>query len=114
MKDYLFIFRNDESGSDQTPEEMQAHMAKWSVWMQGLAEDNKLIAGEPLQKEGKVVRNAGALITDGAYAEGKEMVGGYLIVKSDTLDGAVEISKGCPIYEDGGSVEVREIMKMEM
>ena len=50
------------------------------------------------------------VISDGPFMEGKEMVGGYLICKANTIDEAVEISKGCPLleYEDG-IVEVREI-----
>ena len=51
-----------------------------------------------------------AVITDGPYAEVKEIVGGYLLVKTDTLDDAVELSKGCPGLLDGGTVEVRDVM----
>jgi hypothetical protein len=80
--------------------------------MGGLKEKGQLIDGLPLSKEGKVVEKEGAVITDGPFAEGAEMVGGYLIVSADTLDTATEISKGCPIFEHGGSVEVREIMSM--
>ena len=43
------------------------------------------------------------------FAEGKEVVGGYLLVRAETLDEAAEMSKGCPIFESGGSVEVRAI-----
>lgn len=115
MKEYLFLFRGgDAARTDQTPEEMQAHMAKWGAWMQGLAQDDKLVGGLPLDKGGKVVRNAGAVITDGPFTEGKEVVGGYLIVKSETLDGAVDISKQCPIFEHEGFVEVRELLPMDM
>jgi len=113
MSDYLYLFRGGDSlRMQQSPEQMQEHMQKWGAWMQNLAEQGKFVAGEPLQKEGKVVENAGEVITDGPFAEGKEIVGGYLIVKSDNLDEAVEISKGCPIFEHQGTVEVREISKM--
>jgi hypothetical protein len=40
------------------------------------------------------------------------MVGGYLIVTATNLDQAVEISKGCPIFDYGGTTEVREILSM--
>ena len=115
MKDYLFLFRGgDAIRLDQSPEEMQAHMEKWGAWMQGLAAEEKLLGGQPLDKGGKVVEKAGEIITDGPFAEGKEVVGGYLIVKSENIDGAVEISKGCPIFEHEGNVEVRELLSMDM
>lgn len=115
MSDYLYLFRGgDARRAEQSPEQMQEHMQKWGSWMQNLAEQGKFVAGEPLKGEGKVVESAGEVITDGPFAEGKEIVGGYLIVKSDNLEGAVELSKGCPIFEHAGTVEVREISKMDM
>ena len=55
------------------------------------------------------------MVTDGPFMEGKEMVGGYLICKADSLEEAVEISKGCPILEyESGIVEVREIQELKM
>ena len=109
----MFLFRGgDARRAQQSPEEMQAHMQKWGVWMGGLKEKGVLIDGLPLGKDGKVVEKAGEVITNGPFAEGAEIVGGYLIVTADSLDDAVEISKGCPIFEHGGTTEVREIMSM--
>lgn len=115
MSNFLFLFRGgDARRLEQSPEEMQDHMQKWGAWMGGLKEEGKLVDGLPLSKEGKVVQQGGELITDGPFAEGAEVVGGYLIVTADDLDGAVEISKQCPIFEHEGNVEVREIMSMNM
>ncbi|GAB5473426.1 MAG: YciI family protein [Maribacter sp.] len=115
MSNFLFLFRGgDARRLEQSPEEMQAHMQKWGAWMGGLKEAGKLVDGLPLSKEGKVVQERGELVTDGPFAEGAEVVGGYLIVTADDLDGAVEISKQCPIFEHDGNVEVREIMSMNM
>jgi hypothetical protein len=47
------------------------------------------------------------VITDGPFAEGKEVVGGYFLVRAETLEQAAEMAKDCPIFESGGSVEVR-------
>lgn len=115
MSNYLFLFRGgDATRLEQSPEEMQEHMQKWGAWMGGLKEEGQLVDGLPLSKDGKVVEKAGGVITDGPFAEGSEVVGGYLIVTADSLDGAVQISKGCPIFEHNGNVEVREIMSMNM
>ena len=115
MTKFMFLFRGgDARRAEQSPEEMQAHMEIWKNWMGGLAAQGKLIDGLPLGKEGKVVAKAGATITDGPFAEGNEIVGGYLIVNANDETEAVEISKGCPIYDHDGTVEVREIMSMDM
>lgn len=113
MKEYLYLFRGgDAREAAQSPEAMQAHMEKWMAWMKGLGEAGTLVAGQPLQNEGKVVTQSGQVVTDGPFAEGKEIVGGYLIVKANDLDEAGKLSVECPIFEFGGSVEVREIAEM--
>jgi len=81
-------------------------------WMKELGEKGKLVAGQPLQSEGKVVEKSGSLVTDGPFAEGKEIVGGYLIVKAADLEDASTLSHECPIFERDGTVEVREIAQM--
>jgi hypothetical protein len=53
-------------------------------------------------------------IIDGPFVEAKELVGGYLIVNAKDINDAVEISKGCPIFDENGKVEVRPIQKMEI
>ncbi|MFK5973061.1 MAG: YciI family protein [Flavobacteriaceae bacterium] len=115
MSNFLFLFRGgDATRIEQSPEEMQEHMQKWGAWMGGLKEKGKLVDGLPLAKEGNVVHKGGDVITDGPFAEGAEVVGGYLIVTADDQKEAVEISKACPIFEHNGNVEVREIMSMNM
>jgi len=114
MSEFLYLFRGgDAREANGSPEAMQAHMAKWMKWMEDLGKQGKLSGGQPLKNEGKTVQRRG-LVTDGPYAEGKEIVGGYLIVKANDLHDAVEISKDCPIFEYDGTVEVREIQSMEM
>lgn len=115
MSNFLYLFRGgDARRMEQSPEEKQEHMQKWGVWMGTLKEKGQLVDGLPLASEGKVVEKAGEVITDGPFAEGAEVVGGYLIVTADGLGEAVEISKGCPIFEHEGTVEIREILSMDM
>jgi hypothetical protein len=56
----------------------------------------------------------GKSITDGPFAEGKEEVGGYIMISAASLDEASELAKGCPVLLGGGSVEVRMIIHMPM
>jgi len=93
---------------------MQRSLQKWGSWIQGLAQAGTFKAGEPLERGGKVVAGAKKLVTDGPFVESKEVVGGYLIVSAASLDEATIMSKGCPILEEGGSVEVRQIHPMQM
>jgi hypothetical protein len=114
MEDFMYLFRGgDIQAAQESPEAMQKHMQKWMKWMEELGRNGRMVAGEPLQTSGAMVTKKGQLVTDGPYAEGKEMVGGYLIIKAKDLKEAAEISKGCPIFEYDGTVEVRPIQKMQ-
>ena len=96
-----------------SPEEMEAHMGEWKTWMGGLAEQGKLAGGLPLGKEGKQVKGKDKVISDGPFTEGKEIVGGYIIVNAEDMDEAIALSKGCPIFQaETANVEIREIMEM--
>ncbi len=113
MKEFLLIIRggHDES-ADQSPEEMQKHMQHWQQWMGGLAENGRLVGGQPLMNEGKTLIERGKKVMDRPLAEGKELVGGYLLIKADSLDHATNIAKDCPGFEYNCSVEIREISPM--
>jgi hypothetical protein len=111
MADYLYVFRGGQPMG--TPEQMQANMQKWRGWIESLAKSGNFKSGEPLDRDGKVVRGKSKVVTDGPYAEAKDVIGGYLLVTAGSLDAAVELSRGCPIFEtDSGTVEVRPIAKM--
>lgn len=115
MKEFLMIFRNDNtSGSKPTAEQMQAMMKQWQDWMGGIAAQNKLASsGNRLSSEYSKVVKPNNVITNGPYVEMKEAVGGYIIVKAASVDEAAELAKGCPILKVGGNVEVRTIVPMD-
>ena len=113
MSEFLYVYRGghrDGGLNKQSPEEIQRIMEKWMTWMQGLAEKGHLKdRGHPLEPAGKLVTSK--TVTDGPYAE-KDLVGGYSLIEAKDLAQAAELSKGCPILERGGAVEVRPIMQM--
>jgi hypothetical protein len=88
-------------------------MEQWKNWMGSMAQEGKFIGGQPLTMDGRHMATR-SKITDAPFTEGKEVVNGYLLIKAADYNEAIELSKGCPIFEDGGSVEVREIGKIEM
>ena len=116
MNDYMLIYQGGDPdwAANTSPEEMQATMAKWEEWMTELSEQGKLVSGgDPLHYAGKRI-TANGVVTDIAASELKELVSGYSIVKSATIEGAVEIAKTCPImlYPDI-TVEVRQVFAMD-
>jgi hypothetical protein len=113
MQDFMFIFRRGSDSSDLSPEEMQNNMQMWFQWVDQLKAKNIYVSGEALTPAGKTIGGKKALITDGPFAESKELVGGYFVVKAGSLDEAVEIAKGYPDFVFNGVVEVREVMKFE-
>ena len=113
MKEFLYLFRGgDAVQQTMSPEEMERHMHQWRAWIQALAKAGTFKSGQPLDGTGKVLSGRGKLLTDGPFVESKEIVGGYLIVSAKDLDAAAEMAKGCPIFQTGGSVEVRPINEM--
>lgn len=113
MNEFSFIFRNTNDPDVQfSPEQMQGILIQWRDWMGSIAAQNKLAnPGNRLGFDAKVLK-PNNVITDGPFVELKEMVSGYIVVKTDTLDEAVELAKGCPILQVGGSVEVRSVIAM--
>jgi hypothetical protein len=113
MKEFLFVYRRDVNNIPKgSAEEMQNETKRWMDWIGGIAAQNKLVdRGNRLEQTGKVVKSA-TLVTDGPYAETKESIGGYSIVKAGTIEEACEMAKGCPVLSIGGNVEVREISVM--
>ncbi|MEO5996112.1 MAG: YciI family protein [Chitinophagaceae bacterium] len=115
MKEFLLVFRTDSVDTEvyQSPEQMQAWMKHWQDWMGGLAAQDKLVSsGNRLAKEGRVLKPDN-VITNGPYVETKEAIGGYIIIKANSLDEAAELSKGCPVFTVKGNVEVRAIVPMD-
>ena len=110
MKEFLMIFRGGENHS-QSPDAMQAHMQKWIDWIADLRKEEIYLGGNPLEDGGKTMHSP-TEVTDGPFAGGKELVGGYVLFKANNLEHAVEISKDCPTFENGGTVEVRAILAM--
>ena len=118
MSQFLYLYRStDTSRQDAmgTPERAQQSMQRWMAWMNDLDKKGHLKdRGQPLERTGKVIRGQQKTVTDGPFTEAKDLVGGFTLVEARDIDHAVELSRGCPILDGGGSVEVRPVMKMDM
>jgi hypothetical protein len=80
------------------------------AWAESLRQSGHHKAGEPLEEEGRILSGKnGSIVTDGPFAESKETIGGYFMITASNLDEATEIARGCPIFDNDGTVEVRPI-----
>lgn len=110
MNEFMMIFRHAGALEQPiSPEALQASIEKWQHWIGNIAAQGRFVSTNQLGYEGKTLHPNG-VTTDGPYAEVKEFVGGYIIVKANSLDEAVELAEGCPILDNGGHVEVRNLM----
>ena len=113
MSDFVYLYRGGERGG--SPEQMQQVLQKWMAWFKDLADKGHIKdRGQPLERAGKLVTGKQKAITDGPFAESKDVVGGYTLIQARDLEQAVELSKGCPILDREGMVEVRPVMQINM
>jgi hypothetical protein len=107
---FMFILRGGKSDRSLSPSNYGEMIQKYHTWIDGLRKSGCYEAGEPLEEQGKTLSGKGGnLVTDGPFAESKETVGGYFIIRAKDLAEATEIAMGCPIFDNGGGVEVRQI-----
>jgi len=113
LTEFLYLYRGGDSPT--SPAEGQQVMQQWMAWMKDLGEKGYLKAvGSPLEKTGKLVSGKTKAVSDGPFAEAKDLIGGYTLVQAKDIDDAVAASLGCPIFLAGGAVEVRPILQMNM
>lgn len=113
MSEFAYLYRGGER--ERSPEIAQQTMQKWMAWFKDLADKGHIKdRGQPLERAGKLVKGKQKTVTDGPFAESKDVVGGFTLIEARDLDQAVELSKGCPIFEVEGAVEVRPVMKLNM
>jgi hypothetical protein len=115
MSEFVFLFRSSEADYQAnmgTPELAQRSMQAWVAWVRDLEAKGHLNnPGQPLDRSGKVVR-AKDKVTDGPFAETKDMVLGFMVVEAGDLEQAVKLAHQCPmVVGGGGSVEIRPVLK---
>lgn len=111
MPEYILLLHEDPSQyAAMSPADMQAIIEKYKLWSDTTGAKGQLLGGHKLADSGRrISMRAGAIaVTDGPYAETKEVIGGFFHIRAASYDEAVEISKTCP-HVANGVVEVREI-----
>lgn len=112
MNEFVFLYRGGERPT--SAEQGQQVLQRWMAWFTELAAQGHVVdRGQPLERSGKLV-GQGKVVTDGPFAELKDVVGGYTLIRAQDVSQAAELARGCPILDRGGQVEVRPVMKLEM
>ncbi|AFM17446.1 hypothetical protein Mycch_2681 [Mycolicibacterium chubuense NBB4] len=110
MKYALLIYPKPGSHEALSPEEYAPVNAAYL----GLRDDPRCIGGAHLQpaETATTVRQdqRGALITDGPFADTREVLGGYYVLEASDLDDALEFAQGIPAIRLGGAVEIRPLV----
>ena len=97
--------------ADLSPDQIQAIIQRYVAWRRKIQQDGRLVEGHKLTEgQGRVMRGAAGstTVTDGPYAEAREVIGGLFIIEAKNYDEVVELSKDCPHLEFG-SIEIREV-----
>lgn len=112
MGEFAFVFR----GRDRTGprEQQQKTVERWRAWMKELAEKGLIVKdSQPFENSGRVVRGRHREIHDAPFAEVKDVINGFIVVAAEDINEAVQISLGCPIFDEDGSVEVRPVLRRD-
>ena len=99
--EYMFLINVDETQGppgDPSADGFEEMMAGWFAYNQMLTEGGHFVAGASLQPSATatVVHNGTGAVTDGPYVETKELLGGFVILETETEDEALAIAKDWP------------------
>jgi hypothetical protein len=114
MEEFMLIFRHENATGQVSPEQMQQWMKMTMDWIGGIAAQNKFVGSNGLPFDDARVVWPNNVVTNGPFGDIKETIGGYVIVRAESVEEAVEFAKGSPVLlGEGNSVEVRKIAKGE-
>jgi hypothetical protein len=111
MKTFIMLLHDAGFPADISPDEIQAIIQRYVAWRDKIQQNGRKVSGHKLTDgQGRVMRggNGQTRITDGPYAEAREVIGGLFIVEANSYDEVVDFSRDCP-HLDFGTIEIREV-----
>lgn len=113
MNEYILIFRHEDPSQSISHEQMQQWMQQTMDWIHGIAAQDKFSDGKGLLfEQARVVHGGGKRVSENAFGDQQQTIGGYIIVRAESIDEAVAFAKGSPVLQaEGNSVEVRLIAR---
>ena len=108
MSEFVYLYRGGQT--NQSPEARQQNIQKWMVWFKDLGDKGHVKSiGQPLERTGKLVKGKQKAITDGPFAEAKELVGGFALIQTQSREEAVEFTKTFMNIAGDGETEIRQL-----
>jgi hypothetical protein len=107
---FLFIIRFKADFKPASDEAVKNNVKKWQEYMGGLAKSGSLAGGYRPASEGLTISGTEKSVKSNAYISDGELISSVLIINAPDMDAAKSIADKCPVYEFGGSVEVRPVM----
>lgn len=117
---YALLIHDDDSSWVDLPDEekkalREAEMPRWVALFEELEKADPNVSGKELdgRHTAKVVRVRGGerIVTDGPFAETKEVLGGLFLVDLPDLDEAIRLASLIPSAEETGAVEIRPVLQ---
>ena len=99
MKEFILLVQGD-GNVGFTPEEIAERQRKYIHWMNDLLSRGQYVWGQPLVSEGIHFKDEKTLVSDGPFLEPKEMIGGIIILKANSMEEAKEITLNCPLLSE--------------
>ncbi len=111
LRQHILLLQYPPGAVQPSPAEMEKIMIRFGAWMDGLKKQKRVAATNGLELTGKRVSGpvGESVVTDGPFAEGKEVVGGYVLLNPCTTAQAVAAAKKCPGLDHCMIVEVRPV-----
>jgi hypothetical protein len=113
MSNFALLLNHTPDRYDNLGEaEMMEIIKDYIAWVEKLSAEGIYQAGEKLiPAPGKTLtKTAGKIeVHDSPFTEMEEILGGFMIIKADNYDQAIEIAKTCPHMLHNDSLEIRQI-----
>jgi len=117
MKEFMLYIRNEKDAKKSlSVEEHLAFIKKCESYIGLLKKENKLIAAQPVVREGVVLKKNNNSWIENDIATDKETQVGYYHILANDLDEAIKIAKDNPEFEfvPSATIEVRPIKTKEV
>lgn len=112
MQEFILIMRHQDGSKIASPEQMQQWMKQTMDWIGSIAAQKKFVSGTGLPFDGAKVVQSNKVVTNGPFGDIKETIGGFITVRADSIEEAIEFAKGSPVLQgEGNTIEVRKVAK---
>ena len=111
MPKFVLLLHDIGRFDNLSPDQMQAVIQRYIAWRAKVQADGRSVMGHKLHDgEGRVMRGSGSSmqVTDGPYAEAREVIGGLFVIDAANYDEVVALAEDCP-HLDFGAIEIRQV-----